>query len=164
MSLQAMICALQQKMPTRARPCRPAAAARCARRGLTFGGGHLTTPRIVGERPARFWRKREPDMARRCALSGKGVMVGNNVSHANNKTKRRFLPNLHRHSVYSETLGESIRLRVSIHGLRTVEHRGGIDNFLLETRDADLSGDLRRLKRRIRAARAAAESQAAEAS
>jgi len=102
-------------------------------------------------------------MARRCALSGKGVMVGNNVSHANNKTKRRFLPNLHRHSIYSETLGESIRLRVSIHGLRTVEHRGGIDNFLLETRDADLSGDLRRLKRRIRAARAAAESQAIEA-
>jgi large subunit ribosomal protein L28 len=103
-------------------------------------------------------------MARRCALSGKGVMVGNNVSHANNKTKRRFLPNLHRHSVYSETLGESIRLRVSIQGLRTVEHRGGLDNFLLETRDADLSSDLRRLKRRIRAARAAAESQAAEAS
>ena len=103
-------------------------------------------------------------MARRCALTGKGVMVGNNVSHANNKTKRRFLPNLHRHSVYSETLGESIRLRVSAQALRTVEHRGGLDGFLLQTRDADLPADLRRLKRRIRAARAAAESREAEAS
>jgi large subunit ribosomal protein L28 len=103
-------------------------------------------------------------MARRCALSGKGVMVGNNVSHANNRTKRRFLPNLHRHSVYSETLGESIRLRISTHALRTVEHRGGLDNFLLEARDAELPGDLRRLKRRIRAARSAAESPPAEAS
>ena len=103
-------------------------------------------------------------MARRCALSGKGVMVGNNVSHANNKTKRRFLPNLHRHSVYSETLGESIRLRVSAQALRTVEHRGGLDNFLLEARDSDLSSELRRLKRRVRAARVAAESRAAEAS
>jgi large subunit ribosomal protein L28 len=103
-------------------------------------------------------------MARRCALSGKGVMVGNNVSHANNKTKRRFLPNLHRHSMYSETLGESVRVRVSVHGLRTVEHRGGLDNFLLDSRDAELPGDLRRLKRRIRAARAAAESERAETS
>jgi large subunit ribosomal protein L28 len=90
-------------------------------------------------------------------------MVGNNVSHANNRTRRRFLPNLHRHSVYSETLGESIRLRISMHALRTVEHQGGLDSFLLETRDAELPSDLRRLKRRIRAARAAAESQAAEA-
>jgi large subunit ribosomal protein L28 len=102
-------------------------------------------------------------MARRCALTGKGVMVGNNVSHANNKTKRRFLPNLRRHSMYSETLGESVRLRVSAQALRTVEHRGGLDNFLLEARDGDLPGDLRRLKRRIRAARTAAEGQPAEA-
>jgi large subunit ribosomal protein L28 len=101
-------------------------------------------------------------MARRCALSGKGVMVGNNVSHANNKTKRRFLPNLHRHSVYSEALAESIRLRISTHTLRTVEHRGGLDNYLLEARDAELPGDLRRLKRRIRAARSAAEGPPAE--
>lgn len=102
-------------------------------------------------------------MARRCTLSGKGVMVGNHVSHANNKTRRRFLPNLHRHSMYSETLGESVRLRVSVHALRTVEHRGGLDSFLLEARDADLSSELRRLKRRIRAARAAAEGPPAEA-
>jgi large subunit ribosomal protein L28 len=103
-------------------------------------------------------------MARRCTLSGKGVMVGNNVSHANNRTRRRFLPNLRRHSMYSETLGESIRLRVSVHALRTVEHRGGLDNFLLDSRDADLTGELRRLKRRVRAVRAAAESERAEPS
>ena len=63
-------------------------------------------------------------MARRCALSGKGVMVGNNVSHANNKTRRRFLPNLRRQSLFSETLGESVRLRISANAIRTVEHRG----------------------------------------
>ena len=102
-------------------------------------------------------------MARRCALSGKGVMVGNNVSHANNKTRRRFLPNLHRQSLYSETLGESIQLRVSVQAIRTVEHRGGLDSYLLETRDTELPSELRRLKRRIRTARAAsAESTAAE--
>ena len=94
-------------------------------------------------------------MARRCMLTGKGVMAGNNVSHANNKTKRRFLPNLRRQRVYSETLGESIRLRITTHAIRTVEHRGGLDGFLLASRDSELSGDLRRLKRRIVAARAA---------
>ena len=103
-------------------------------------------------------------MARRCALTGKGVMVGNNVSHANNKTKRRFLPNLRSQSLYSETLRESIRLRVSAHAIRTVEHRGGLDNYLLEARDAELPSELRRLKRRIGAARAAAEGNTAEAS
>ena len=103
-------------------------------------------------------------MARRCALTGKGVMVGNNVSHANNKTKRRFLPNLRSQSLYSETLRESIRLRVSAHAIRTVEHRGGLDNYLLEARDAELPSELRRLKRRIRAARAAVEGNTAEAS
>ena len=103
-------------------------------------------------------------MARRCALTGKGVIVGNNVSHANNKTKRRFLPNLRSQSLYSETLRESIRLRVSAHAIRTVEHRGRLDNYLLEARDAELPSELRRLKRRIRAARAAAEGNTAEAS
>jgi large subunit ribosomal protein L28 len=103
-------------------------------------------------------------MARRCALSGKGVLVGNNVSHANNKTKRRFLPNLRQQSIYSETLGESIRLRVSAQAIRTVEHRGGLDNYLLGVRDADLPSELRRLKRRIRTARAAVAGQPAEPS
>jgi len=104
-----------------------------------------------------------PEMARRCALTGKGVMVGNNVSHANNKTKRRFLPNLRRQSLYSETLGETIRLRISARAIRTVEHRGGLDSYVLETSDAELPSELRRLKRRLRAARAAAEAQTAEA-
>jgi large subunit ribosomal protein L28 len=103
-------------------------------------------------------------MARRCALSGKGVMVGNNVSHANNKSKRRFLPNLQHQRLYSEVLGETIRLRVSIHALRTVERRGGIDGWLLGTKDADLSGELRRFKRRIEAARAARDAEGPGAS
>jgi len=93
-------------------------------------------------------------MARRCTLTGKGVMTGNNVSHANNKTRRRFLPNLRHQRVYSETLGESVRLRISARALRTVEHRGGLDGFLLAAPDGELSGNLRRLKRRIEAARA----------
>ncbi len=93
-------------------------------------------------------------MARRCMLTGKGVLTGNNVSHAHNKTRRRFLPNLRQQSLYSETLGESIRLRISANAIRTVEHRGGLDGFLLAAPDRELSGDLRRLKRRIAAARA----------
>ncbi len=97
-------------------------------------------------------------MARRCELTGKGVMTGNNVSHANNKTRRRFLPNLRRQRLYSETLRESIRLRITAHALRTVEHRGGLDGFLLASRDSELSGELRRLKRRLAVARAPAES------
>jgi large subunit ribosomal protein L28 len=103
-------------------------------------------------------------MARRCALTGKGVMVGNNVSHANNKTKRRFLPNLRQQRLYSETLGESIRLRISNHALRTVEQRGGLDGFLLKAGDLELSGELRRLKRRIAAAQAARGDEEAAAS
>lgn len=96
-------------------------------------------------------------MARRCALTGKGVQVGNHVSHAHNKTKRRFLPNLRQQRLYSEALGNSFRLRISNHALRTVERRGGLDNYLLDERDVDLSAPLRRLKRRIIAARASAE-------
>ena len=69
-------------------------------------------------------------MARRCAITGKGVLAGNNVSHANNKTRRRFLPNLQNVSVMSEALGRPVSLRVSTNGLRTIEHKGGIDAFL----------------------------------
>lgn len=101
-------------------------------------------------------------MARRCPLSGKGVQTGNNVSHANNRTRRRFLPNLRPHRLYSEVLGENIRLRISSHALRTVEQRGGLDGFLLDARDTDLSSALRRLKRRI--ATASTETPAAETS
>ena len=91
-------------------------------------------------------------MARRCEVTGKGVKTGNNVSHAHNKTRRRFLPNLQKASMLSEALGEVVSLRVSMHGLRSIEHRGGIDAFLLSAKDTDLSLDARRLKKRIAAA------------
>jgi len=93
-------------------------------------------------------------MARRCSLTGKGVLVGNNVSHAHNKTKRRFLPNIRSQRLFSETLGLSIRLPISNHALRTVEKRGGLDGFLLKASDAELSPELRRIKRRLAAAQA----------
>jgi large subunit ribosomal protein L28 len=91
-------------------------------------------------------------MARRCIITGKGVQVGNNVSHANNKTKRRFLPNLQITSLMSDVLGTAVRLRLSTHGIRTVEHNGGIDAFLLGTPDRKLTPEARRLKRRVQAA------------
>ena len=94
-------------------------------------------------------------MARRCALPGKGVQAGNNVSHANNKTRRRYLPNLQQQRLFSETLGETLRLRISTQALRTVEKRGGLDGFLLKARNTELSNELRRLKQRLIAARAA---------
>jgi large subunit ribosomal protein L28 len=92
-------------------------------------------------------------MARKCAISGKGVLVGNNVSHANNKTKRRFLPNLQRVSVLSDVLGP-IRLRISAAAVRTIEHKGGIDALLRNTPDRELSPEIRRLKRRVATAAA----------
>jgi large subunit ribosomal protein L28 len=88
-------------------------------------------------------------MARRCPITGKGVLVGNNVSHANNRTKRRFLPNLQATSVMSEALGRRVRLRVSTSALRTIEHVGGLDAFLLQTSNALLTPELRQLKRQI---------------
>jgi large subunit ribosomal protein L28 len=94
-------------------------------------------------------------MSRRCELTGKGVMVGNNVSHANNKTKRRFLPNLVEVSLTSETLGRTQRLRISAAALRTVDHRGGLDAFLAKAKDDELSPRARELKREIAKAQAA---------
>ena len=88
-------------------------------------------------------------MSRICELTGKGRMVGNNVSHANNKTKRTFLPNLQNVTLLSETLGKGVSLRVSTHGLRSVEHNGGLDNWLAKTSDEKLSLKARRLKREI---------------
>ena len=95
-------------------------------------------------------------MSRRCVVTGKGVQSGNNVSHAMNHTRRRFLPNIQTTSLLSETLGESVRLKVSAHGLRTIEHRGGLDAFLLGAKDSDLPTYLRRVKHRIAKAKAAA--------
>ena len=91
-------------------------------------------------------------MARRCALTGKGVQTGNNVSHAHNKTRRRFLPNLQAASVMSDALGQTFRMRISVHAPRTIQHKGGLDAFLLNTRDSKLTGEARRLKRRVRKA------------
>ena len=88
-------------------------------------------------------------MSRICELTGKGRQVGHNVSHANNKTKRTFLPNLQNVTLLSDALGESVKLRVSTHGLRSVEHVGGLDNWLLKTNDEKLSLRARRLKREV---------------
>lgn len=98
-------------------------------------------------------------MARRCELTGKGVLVGNNVSHSHIKTRRRFLPNLQATSLHSDTLGKPVRLRISVNALRTVEAKGGIDAFLLQAAEGPLSLRARRLKRSIERAqaRAAAE-------
>ncbi len=100
-------------------------------------------------------------MARRCAITGKGVQTGNNVSHANNKTRRRFLPNLQETSLISEGLGVSVRLRLSVNGLRTVEHNGGLDAFLLSTSDTKLTDEAIKVKRRLKKALAAKEEKAA---
>ena len=92
-------------------------------------------------------------MARRCAISGKGVLSGNNVSHAHNKTRRRFLPNLQDVSLLSDALG-SVRMRVSASALRSIEHNGGLDAYLLSTADSKLADEAIKLKRRIKKAAA----------
>jgi large subunit ribosomal protein L28 len=93
-------------------------------------------------------------MSRRCGITGKGVLTGNNVSHANNKTRRRFLPNLQQTSFFSDVLGTSIQMRLSTRGIRTVEHNGGLDAFLLGTPDRALTVEAKVLKRRIEKAQA----------
>ena len=98
-------------------------------------------------------------MSRICELTGKGRQVGHNVSHANNKTKRTFLPNLQNVTLMSDALGRGVRMRVSMNGLRSVEHVGGLDNWLAKTGEDRLSLKARRLKREI--AKKAAEPTAA---
>jgi large subunit ribosomal protein L28 len=88
-------------------------------------------------------------MARKCAISGKGVMSGNNVSHANNKTRRRFLPNLQNVSFYSEILKKRIPMRVTVSAVRDVEHKGGFDAYLLNTAPTKLDPKLRKVRRQI---------------
>ncbi|MCM2293492.1 50S ribosomal protein L28 [Allorhizobium sp. BGMRC 0089] len=88
-------------------------------------------------------------MSRVCELTGKGVQSGNNVSHANNKTRRRFLPNLCDVTLISDVLGQRYRLRVSAAALRSVEHRGGLDAFLLKADEKQLSMRARLLRRQI---------------
>jgi large subunit ribosomal protein L28 len=100
-------------------------------------------------------------MSRRCELTGKAVLVGNNVSHANNKSKRRFLPNLKPVSLISDALQRTVKLRVSVAALRSVEHRGGLDAFLVKASNDELSTRARKLRKDILAKRA--ETAAAEA-
>ena len=88
-------------------------------------------------------------MSRSCELTGKGVMSGNNVSHANNRTRRKFLPNLCNVTLISDALGQRFRMRISAAALRSVEHRGGLDAFLLKANDSELSMRARLLKRQI---------------
>jgi large subunit ribosomal protein L28 len=90
-------------------------------------------------------------------ITGKGVQTGNNVSHANNKTRRTFRPNLQRASFLSDALGHSVRLRLSVNAIRTIKHNGGIDAFLLGTADSRLGEEAMRLKRRIARAKARRE-------
>ena len=94
-------------------------------------------------------------MSRRCELTGKGPMTGNNVSHAKNRTRRRFLPNLNDVTLQSETLGRGVKMRISAAALRTVDHRGGLDAFLAKAKDEDLSTNALKVKKEIAKAAAA---------
>ncbi len=95
-------------------------------------------------------------MARRCDFTGKGVQSGNNVSHANNRTRRRFLPNMQKASLLSDALGETIQLRLSTRAIRTIEKRGGLDAYLLSTPAAKLGKKARVLRRRVQKAQESA--------
>ncbi len=95
-------------------------------------------------------------MSRRCELTGKGPMSGNNVSHAKNRTRRRFLPNLNDVTLMSDVLGRSFKLRISASALRSVDHRGGFDAFLAKAKDEELSSTALKIKKDIAKAQAAA--------
>ena len=88
-------------------------------------------------------------MAKRCQITGKTVMSGNNVSHANNRTRRRFLPNLQRASIQSDILGRKVSIRLSTSAMRTIEKHGGLDAFLMQARNAELADEAKALKREI---------------
>jgi large subunit ribosomal protein L28 len=92
-------------------------------------------------------------MSRRCSVTEKGVLTGNNVSHANNKTRRRFLPNLNVISFHSDKLKCSFKLKVSTQGLRTIEHNGGLDQYLMTTKSEKLTPELLKIKKRIQTAK-----------
>jgi large subunit ribosomal protein L28 len=89
-------------------------------------------------------------MTRRCMVTGKGPLVGNNVSHANNKTKRRFLPSVKTTSIYSEVLGRMVSVKTSTHGIRTIEHKGGLDAYLTGTAPSKLDEALRPIRAEIK--------------
>jgi large subunit ribosomal protein L28 len=95
-------------------------------------------------------------MAKRCQITGVGVQTGNKVSHSNRKTRRRFVPNLQAVSLLSAALGMPVKLRITVATLRTIDHNGGIDDYLLSTMNQNLTPEAVKLKRKIRKARAAA--------
>ncbi len=94
-------------------------------------------------------------MSRVCELTGKGPMSGNTISHANNKSRRRFLPNLNEVTMMSDVLGRSFNLRVSAAGIRSVDHRGGLDGYLAKAKDDELSVNAQKIKKEIAKAQAA---------
>ena len=93
-------------------------------------------------------------MARRCQITGKGALVGNNVSHAKNRTRRRFLPNLNDVTLQSEILKRGVKLRICAAALRTVDHRGGLDMFMAKAKDTELSDTALKIKKEIAKAQA----------
>ena len=100
-------------------------------------------------------------MSKRCDLTGTGPQSGNKVSHSNRKTRRRFEPNLHTVSLHSEVLGQTVSLRVTAATLRSVDHNGGLDNFLLGSAASKLTEEAQKLKKKVKAAKAKAEQKAA---
>ena len=99
-------------------------------------------------------------MSRRCEITGKGVLMGNNVSHANNRSRRRFLPNLQISSLLSDALGHTVRVKLSVRALHTVDRNGGLDAYLLKTSNTKLPPEAIKLKRRIKKAAARSEARA----
>ena len=124
------------------------------RRVLKFIGEHAQIRYLVFGAPAKTEQK-EYTMSRRCELSGKGVLTGNNVSHAKNRSRRRYLPNLQKVTLMSESLGRSFNFRIAASTLRTVDHRGGLDAYLAKAKDAELSPNALKVKKDIAAAAAA---------
>jgi len=94
-------------------------------------------------------------MSRRCQITGKGVLTGNNVSHAHNKSRRRFLPNVQETTVLSESLGRMVRLKLTASALRTLEKKGGLDPFLMSVPAARLDPAVRKIRRQIQKKQAA---------
>ena len=100
--------------------------------------------------------KRDKTMARKCEISGAGVMSGNNVSHANNRTRRRFLPNLQVVSLLSDVLGKVFKLKVCSKTLRSIEHNGGLDSYLESTSNNKLTDEAKKIKKAIAKKKASA--------
>jgi large subunit ribosomal protein L28 len=129
----------------------------------SFGAQPLAAPVVIWHRDlSDASRAKEYPMSRRCELTGKGPMSGNNVSHAKNRTRRRFLPNLNDVTLQSELLGRGIKMKISAAALRSVDHRGGLDAFLAKAKDDELSRNVLKVKKEIaKAGVAAAEAASA---